>query len=78
MISVSLLEATFAPFNMWFVAKGLYKEIRIKTYSTAIFNVILNFILIYNFAEIGAGIASLISVILSLIIYYFLYKKAIR
>lgn len=61
--------------NPLFYNKRGVKFIAIGTFSGALLNSILNFLLIPKLAGIGAGIASLISMILSCILVYFISNK---
>lgn len=61
--------------NPLFYNKRGIKFIAIGTFSGALLNSILNALLIPYFGGIGAGIASLISMIISCILVYFISKK---
>lgn len=68
-------QSLYSPYNSWLVANGCVREIKFKTRLTCVANIILMVTLIPAYGAVGAAIASLVSMLLSLITYFYFYNS---
>ncbi|MFN3344175.1 MAG: oligosaccharide flippase family protein [Chloroherpetonaceae bacterium] len=74
LLLATLINGLSKPYNYFFAAKGMGDVLLRVALVFATSNLVMNFVLIPNYAEMGAAIAMLISMIVLWVLQFFLYR----